>query len=466
MKNFKFNPINLSVAAGFLLFFFYGALLLLIGFTNSGLQGLTGLEHSQTIILAVPQSVGLITGTVCLKWLLQKTNIRNLLFVSYLFTISCLVLISQFDRVMGVYNTPLDHLTQTQKTNNLVVFCVITYIYGLSISMTSPIISTYFSAIFKGKMRSTMLSTSSGFYSIGGGAIPLIAAKFIISLNAKGGFNEIRYFYYLATGAAVLMLLSSLLINYRHKTEALSFKFDTAQQKIPDNEITTTLNQFNRRNYLWACGLIILSFIFYMLSETIVNYAFVSKIGYGGSANNPTQQIKIYLTTGFGLLLFVEGLFRIIGGLTFTRWFKFKTILTFNGICIFIGLALLSIQVKFHSVAIIYLSAVFLGAGIGNSWPILFAFGSGVNNYKASLTGVLMNIVSMMTIPLFQIISAFTPALVLTILGALAGILMIFLVWVIVLYLRKIGISHPDEVTSHSKPVFLTTKKVKSSLLK
>ena len=88
----------LNTAAVCLLMLCCGFVLLMIGYTSQGLLKITGLAKNQAILLALPQSVALICGTLALVAVLKWFNIRTIIFSGMLLA---LVIISQFGQIAG-----------------------------------------------------------------------------------------------------------------------------------------------------------------------------------------------------------------------------------------------------------------------------------------------------------------------------------------------------------------------------
>ena len=72
------RPLNTAVVC--LLMLCYWFVLLTIGYTSQGLLKITGLAKNQAILLALPQSVALICGTLAMMAVLKWFNIRTIIF--------------------------------------------------------------------------------------------------------------------------------------------------------------------------------------------------------------------------------------------------------------------------------------------------------------------------------------------------------------------------------------------------
>lgn len=455
---------NFSVVSAFILLFIYGSLLLMIGYTSGGLDKVLSIKSSQVIYFAIPQSIGLIASTLSLKFLLSKFNTRTILSSAYASTIVLLVLISQFDLISGG--------TTNNVANNITVaralFIIFTFLFGWCIGYSSPIVSTFLSAIYTGKKRSTMISVSNGIYGVGAGIIPLVASEALYGSNSKlsknVGFDSVRYFYYIAIGLAIFAFISALFIDYRHSEQNLS------------SGIIHNKKQKTTRNFSIYIPLILMLTVmfFYMMTETFSNYAFttfVTSSGAGNASDHPSS-LKITAFQAFGFFLVVQGLVRCGSGLTITKWIHNKTYIVFSAIFIIIAYIMISAGILKISAGFAYLIALIIGIGLGNSWPMIFSYAVGMDSRRNTFIGIWVNIISMASIPIGQLIAAgllvgATSAsqsqyYILPIIGVVAGVGIIAFTIITAYYLIHKNIKHEDEVNPSTFELWYANRAKKS----
>lgn len=441
-----------TIGVVFTLMFIYGSLLLMVGYTNVGLNQITGLSGRETVWLAIPQSIALTVGTYCLKFFLKKFNIRTIFFVGYSLVLICLILISQLDKISGATGI---HPSTTAKHTALGLYIVFTFFLGLGLSPTSPINSIYLSTIFRGKKRGFFLSASNGVYGVGGGIIPLAAASAIYNLQTEittAEFATLRFFYYIAIGLAALAIIVALLANYKQAEQTLTIK-------DMEDKVDKTVTQSTRKKFfVTAVILVVIMYIFYMLPETFSNYSFTNFV----KGENGDRTRSITATQCFGLFLVVQGIWRCVSGFTVTRWFRFRTFLTYSVLFIVAGFAILASGLLNNNANWGFLVAVLIGLGFGNMWPIMFSYASAINNEKAAFMGVAINITSMAAIPVFQLLAGgLTNPRTEAIVALCSAVILLGMIWVLSTYLKRSGQPHVDDTRKHTFPFMRKTKEAK-----
>ena len=449
-KNIKLNKsgIKTTTISMFVIMFVYGLMLLMIGYTNPGLQQITGLKGGKTIFLALPQSIGLIIGTLGLKWLLSKFNIRTILSVGFGFAFASIIILSQLDKITG--STGVNPSSSAQKTA-LIVYLIISFIMGLGISPSSPIASTYMSTVYKGHKKSALLSLSNAVYGIGGGIIPLALASFIYNQsnnNNVAKFDTLRYFYYIAMGFLALALLLSLLTNYKHSKERLSGEIKNTNNSNSENKIENQKDINLTKRHFWTAVILIISmFAFYMISETISNYSFVHFVNPDGGDD---KSRTITATMAFGLFVLIQGIWRAVSGLTLVKWIKLKYFVISSFVLVVTAFAILATGIIKDNPNLSYLVAILIGLGLGNIWPMMFSYGTGVNEEKAPLIGVCINIISMAMIPIVQVASALVINVnngltIMAIVGITTAVLASITIWYLSFYLKMKKMEHQND---------------------
>ena len=441
-----------TIGVVFSLMFIYGSLLLMVGYTNVGLNQITGLSGRETVWLAIPQSIALTVGTYCLKFFLKKFNIRTIFFCGYSLVLVCLILISQLDKISGATGTDPN---TTAKHTALGLYIVFTFFLGLGLSPTSPINSIYLSTIFRGKKRGFFLSASNGVYGVGGGIIPLAAASAIYSLQNNGSaeFATLRFFYYIAIGLAVLAILIALVANYKQAEQTLTIK------DMADTVDKTVTKSTRKKFFVTALILVVIMYIFYMLPETFSNYSFTNFV----KGEKGDRARSIAATQCFGLFLVVQGIWRCVSGFTVTRWFRFRTFLTYSVLFIVAGFAILASGLLNNNANWGFLVAVLIGLGFGNMWPIMFSYASAINNEKAAFMGVAINITSMAAIPVFQLLAGgLTNPQTEAIVALCSAVILLGMIWSLSTYLKRIGQPHVDDTRKHTFPLAKKTKATKT----
>ena len=447
---------KVSIGSMFGIMFVYGTLLLMIGYTNVGLTQITGLKAKESVLLAIPQSIGLIAGTLSFRYLLSRFNIRWILSGGYLLALVCLILISQLDKITGATGA---NIAQSNKNGAIAAFTVLSFFMGLGISGSSPISSIYLSSIFKDKQRSIALSISNGVYGAGAGIIPLAAAAAIYSIKNESGaaFTHIRFFYYIAIGMAAIGLLISLMSYYKYEAMSLSTKNmdEELNQKLESKEAVKK-NLSAKKIFTRALIIVMAIYVFYMITETISNYGLTSLIKSQGGND---KAASITATQCFGLFLLTQGLWRCVSGFTVTKWFRYRSFLTYSiALVITAFIIVLSGALK-ANINIGFLVAVILGFGLGNVWPIIFAYAANINHEKSAVMGLGINITSMMMIPVTQAISGTIfqsgqDPVGISVLIIVSGVLALSLIWILSFYLIKSGQPNSDDVRKHSFPLF------------
>ena len=447
---------RVSIGSMFGIMFVYGTLLLMIGYTNVALTQITGLKGKEAVLLAIPQSIGLIVGTLSFRYLLSRFNIRWILSGGYLLALVCLILISQLDKITGATGV---NIAQSNKNGALAAFTVLSFFMGLGISGSSPISSIYLSSIFKDKQRSIALSISNGVYGAGAGIIPLAAAAAIYNIQNESGapFNHIRFFYYIAIGMAAIGLIISLMSYYKYEAMSLSTKnMDEELDKKLESKEAVKKNLSTKKIFTRALIIVIAIYVFYMITETISNYGLTNLIiGQGGGSSDKATNITA--TQCFGLFLLTQGLWRCVSGFTVTKWFRYRSFLTYSiALVITAFIIVLSGALK-SNINIGFLVAVILGFGLGNIWPIIFAYAANINHEKSAVMGLGINITSMMMIPVTQAISGTLlgqDPISISVLIIVSGVLALSLIWILSFYLIKAGQPNSDDVRKHSFPLF------------
>ncbi len=448
-KNINLNKsgIKTTTISMFVIMFVYGLMLLMIGYTNPGLQQITGLKGGKTIFLALPQSIGLIIGVLGLKWLLSKYNIRTILSVGFGFAFISIIILSQLDKITGATGT---NPSSNAQQKALIVYLIISFIMGLGISPSSPIASTYMSTVYKGHKKSVLLSLSNAVYGIGGGIIPLALASFIYNQsnnNNVAKFDTLRYFYYIAMGFLALALLLSFLTNYKHSKERLSGEIKNTNNSTSENKIENQKDVNLTKRHFWTAVILIISmYAFYMISETISNYSFVHFV----NPDSGDKSRTITATMAFGLFVLVQGIWRAVSGLTLVKWIKLKYFILSSFLLVIAAFTILATGVVKNNPNLSYLVAILIGLGLGNIWPMMFSYGTGVNEEKAPLIGVCINIISMAMIPIVQVASALVINVnngltIMAIVGITTAVLASITIWYLSFYLKLKKMEHPND---------------------
>ena len=418
--------------------FTYGSLLLMVGYTNIGLQQITGLKGARTIWLALSQSVALAIGNYLLKFLLRKFNIRTILFFSYVVVFICLILISQLDHLSGAVGSDPSRVSQTRA---LVLYLIITFIFGLGLAPTAPINSIYLATHFQGKKRAGYLSASSGVYSLGGGIIPLAFAALIYHLQVNASFDHLRFFYYIAIGLAVFGMMMSCATFHQATRESLHLK------NLATDADGCEKNFFTRRSFMLITTLVVVMFSFFMLSETFGNYSLTNFIQ--NSQNDAGANAKIIATQCGGLFLVVQGIWRCTSGVTFAKWFRYRTFLSVSTFFIMAAFSCLTAHILDYSLYYGFLVAFLLGIGVGNMWSIMLAYVTAIDNKKASFMGVVVNTTTMASTALFQLVGAYLYLLnptVEVVVGIASAVILLGFIWLLSWYLKYLHHPHEDDV--------------------
>lgn len=377
------QKLDIQTYCCFAMLFIYGALLLMVGYTQGGLSKALfpndGNAGGNMVYLLVAQSVGLIAATLITSKLLSKINIRYIFLAGYGIAATMLILISQ-----------ITHFGSG--TTLVVLFIVFSFILGCGIGPMSPLVSTFISAKYQGAQQATLLSVSNGVYGIGAGIIPLAASSFVYKVGNEG-FSDVQMFYYIACGLAVLGAIVGWFIKYQHSAQLTSSKIIEKGEK-----------SFS----IWKpliMALIIMSF--YMVAETISNYMFtnIAKSEASKGSSTISENIAITAAQAFGLFVMIQGVWRAISGLFIVNRMPKSWFIVASGIVFAIAFVVMFTGEMQYSWAQ-YLVAILLGFGIGNLWPMIYGYSIEIDQRRASFIGMSINIVSMFWIPVTQLILA------------------------------------------------------------
>lgn len=380
---------KISIILAFLMLFIYGALLLMIGYTQKGLEQvifnpLTDSEKlnadKNMFYLLVPQSVGLILAAIIVGKLIAKFNIRWIFLTGFSVAAVSLIVISQFN-----------HFSNLSQSARIIIFIIMSLLFGTAIGPMSPLVSTLFGAVYTGSKRTKMLSVSNGVYGVGAGFIPLVISPTVASFKeatSSSDFTHVQIFYYIAFALAIVGAGCGYLINYLHPRQLTSSKSISIEKN------------FN----IWKPLIMALALMSaYMITETIVNYAFQKSTN--RSLSDITSDSSKYATMAFGLFVTVQGLFRAFTGLVLANKIKSWTFIFISAIVMAFGLiwALLGGLGNIWSA---FLIAIVLGVGVGNLWPMIYTYSVDIDENRASFIGVAINIISMFWIPVTQVLIA------------------------------------------------------------
>ena len=375
----KKSKMNISVILCFVIIFVYGSLLLMVGYTQAGLANVMFPPHhtSYIVYLLLAQSLGLIASTLLLSKLLAKMNIKYIFMAGMMGAAIMLTLISQIDKLSS------NHIVLIS------LFIIFSFILGIGIGPVSPLISTYLSAIYSGNKRTTMLSVSNGVYGIGAGIIPLVASAAIIKLGGEG-FNAVRFFYYIAIVLAVLAAVAGYFVDYRHSAQSTSSKI---------------IGKDNKGFNIWKPLMFAVAIMSaYMICETIANYMFVN-VATDTAGTITKQNVKIHAIQGFGLFVMVQGLWRTFSGLFVTPHVKKRYFILASALIMLAGFSWIFFGGLRHTYGV-YAIAILFGLGIGNLWPAIYSYAIDIDERRASYIGMVINITSMVWIPLTQLVVA------------------------------------------------------------
>ena len=377
MEKIKNNATsNIKLISSLIVMFAYGTLFILIGYTQAGLLELLFDDYSsQMVYLATSQTIGMIIGSIISIKLIRKLNIKYIIFSGMMVSALMLILISE-----------LNHMS-SNKTILITLFLLFSFIMGMGISSASAVVLSYISKVYKSKKRMKVLSVSNGLFGLGGGFIPLFGAKIIVNLD-KNGFEEMKYFYYIAIVVAILGAIAGLFINFKN-------------DEINKND---QLNSKNVNNSIIRKPLIISSVLIamYIIGTVIMNYMFVdiSTVALGDS-----KKFLVKVIQAFGLYLIVLGFWRIISGLWITPRVKIKNFILFSAIFMVIGFIFI-ISGILSSIHMVYFVAVIFGIGIGNLWPLLLAYTVNIDEKKAAGLSIYVSAFTMSSIFVSQVFIA------------------------------------------------------------
>lgn len=391
--------------------FIYGSLLLMIGYTNNDLHGITGLKGGYGILLAVPQSLGLVLSNLMLRQVLKKYNLKTIMSFSYFFAVIFLIVISLLDKIVGYKENNLDSIPVSAKIHHesVAIFIACSFMLGLSIGLTSSVVSTYFGSIFSGKKRVKMLSLVSGFYCIGAGIIPLSATGIIYgsaknSYELNQNFSHVRIFYLIAIGLAFCAFLSSFFLDYKYKSDRLFFNIYSQNQ----NKSRLHKKIFNPSIVILV--IIICAMSSYIFSESVVNYSIVKFFQNSFEPSRhprlPFINYKITAFRAYGLLIMIQGIWRCTSGLWITEKVSLVIFIYISSLFIILGYILLLNNIINKNENYAYLIAIIMGFGLGNTWSTIFSYSVSTKNQKAAYMGVVLNITTMFSILVTQIITS------------------------------------------------------------
>lgn len=288
----------------FFIMFAYGLMLLMVGYTSYQIsKQLFGEKKGigLQLLTALPQAFGLLVGAFSLKPIMPRVNIRTIMVAGMALALPAIIMISQLDSLTGKTGKDVN-----QKA--IGAYIPLNFLFGLGISICSPVTSTYLGTVYTGKTRSYLVSGINGLYGLGAGFIPLFFVDFVYDKSSgTPNFGEIRPFFYISLTFCILTLLSSLLLDYRFTPESLSVgakkaSVTTDNSSHQQSKLNSTL--------LTTFGCIFLFFFFYLIFETGANYGLANKyINQSGikdklvKKNNDKHMIR-----GLGLFLLLQGI--------------------------------------------------------------------------------------------------------------------------------------------------------------
>lgn len=434
----------------FFIMFAYGLMLLMVGYTSYQIsQQLFGNNHNHSVRLqlltALPQAFGLLVGAFGLKPLMPRVNIRTIMVAGMALALPAIVTISQLDKFTG---------TTGKYVNWKAVgaYIPLNFLFGLGISICSPVTSTYLGTVYTGKTRSYLVSGINGLYGLGAGFIPLFLTDFVYGKsNGTPDFDAIRPFFYISLVFCILTLLLSLLLDYRFTPESLSVGAEktsvtTDNSSHQQSKLNSTL--------LITFGCIFLFFCFYLIFETGANYGLAGKyINQSGLEPEVKKENTIHMIRGLGLFFLLQGIWRAVSPLIFKK-VRYRFFILFSAVFVFAGYLILAVDGLSHNVKLIYLVAILLAIGIGNMWPIIFSFVQSSYEEKRSILGLACHICTAISIILSIIIANFMLAAeyndaakqVFCWLSALLGFAIFGLMTFLYQFLKKQGIENSDEM--------------------
>ena len=303
----KINLAYLSKHRGafvsFFIMFSYGLMLLMIGYTSYQIsQQLFGKKNNVglQLLTALPQAFGLLLGAFGLKPLMPRVNIRTIMVAGMALALPAIIIISQLDKFTGTTGKDIN-----QKAVG--AYLPLNFLFGLGISICSPVTSTYLGTVYTGKTRSYLVSGINGLYGLGAGFIPLVFAGLIYNKShGTPDFNGIRPFFYISLAFCVLTLLSSLLLDYRFTPESLSV--GSGEKKSVNTGASSHAPSKSNKNLLVIVACIFLFFFFYLIFETGANYGLAGKyIDQSSLEDKVKKSNTVHMIRGLGLFFFLQG---------------------------------------------------------------------------------------------------------------------------------------------------------------
>lgn len=286
----------------FFIMFSYGLMLLMVGYTSYQIsQQLFGKNDNVRLQLltALPQAFGLLVGAFGLKPLMPRFNIRTIMVAGMALALPAIIMISQLDSLTGKTG-------QDVNRKAIGAYLPLNFLFGLGISICSPVTSTYLGTVYSGKTRSYLVSGINGLYGLGAGFIPLLFSGFIYESNGTPDFDGIRPFFYISLVFCILTLLLSLLLDYRFTPESLSVGAKKAS--VTTDNSSHQQSKLNS-SLLTTFGCIFLFFFFYLIFETGANYGLAGKyINQSGLKGDVKKENTVHMIRGLGLFFLLQGI--------------------------------------------------------------------------------------------------------------------------------------------------------------
>lgn len=290
----------------------------------------------------------------------------------------------------------IPHLSNQNKNTGTVLYIISNFALGIGVGAVSPGVIVFFAQRFQGNTRNVMLSAVNGVYGIGAGIIPL-ALSTILYKNTDKGFDSVKNFLYIAMTLAAVGLFLSLLLNVPPtKSDALS----TTESKNKKKRIPFSNKYMTSQKMMICVILVIALFTMYMFVETTANYN-LNNIIKGQHFSTSTKQVKtdrfITAIRCIGLMFIVQGVWRALSGLTICKVVKYRYFIAVSVILIISAYIILLTKkaspdsnVSQYRV-FAYLTAILLGLGLGNIWPVLTSYVTSIDNSRAALVSVWLN---------------------------------------------------------------------------